>query len=294
MSWVYRRPFDYRPSQRLGHGFRVIAFAAGAMAGTASLDFGQAAALGGTGALATSEALTLTASAIPINANPNAAEGVAPLVFGQSAVLTGAGAMAGAGALDFGGSAAPSSANSYQQFMWAKRRRRDDIPYDYYAWERNRWIIFPYTVSTQTAGIGSVALSGNALLRATGRLAGNASPRFVTSGTANAGGGLTASEALTFGVGTAALLNGASGAITAGQSFEFSASGTLTGVGNVYGPADLSFDGSATWQSLVPPSGNAALDFSASGVLRNISEGAGVVDDMSFSSTDDLRMFFSA
>lgn len=295
MTWVYRRPFDYRPQNRLGHDFRAILYAAGALAGTASLTFSESAALTGTGELAASEALTLGASGIPGSGNPNAIEGAGALTFGQNATLSGSGALVGVGAIDLGASSAPSGSNAYQPSQWSKKRRNiDPPPFDYYQWAANRWTIFPYTVSTQTAGIGSVAIGANAVARGTGRLASAANPRFTVTGTITGAGALVGTAGNVFGVGTAALLNGASGSITAQQGFTFGGSGTLRGVGNLYGPADLDFTASATTQTLVPPSGSGELILGATGTLRNAAEGAGIVTSMSFASTDGLQMFFSA
>ena len=89
MTWTFRRPHQYRPQNRLGHDFRVLLYAAGAMSGVATLSFGDSATLGGTGELAASESMTLSASAIPGNTNPNELVGTAGLTFGESAVLTG-------------------------------------------------------------------------------------------------------------------------------------------------------------------------------------------------------------
>jgi hypothetical protein len=294
MSWVYRRPFDYRPQNRLGHGFRAILYAAGSMAGVASITTSSAANLGGTANLAAAESLTLTASAVPISTNPNELIGSAPLQFGRNALLRGTGALLAAEPLTFSGSATLSGTNSFQPGAWPKRRRWDLPRFDYHQWDNRRWTIFPYSVNTQTAGIGSVAISGNALIRGTGRLIGVTAPRFTGSGSM-VGAGSLAGNVSAFSIsGSGTLLDGADGSITADGGWGFSVTGTLTGSGAMYGPADLRFTVSATSQVLVPPSGNANPRFGATGTLRNASAGAGEVTAMSFSTTDGLQMFFSA
>jgi hypothetical protein len=56
----------------------------------------------------------------------------------------------------------------------------------------------------------------------------------------------------------------------------------------------MTLDAEATYVILVPPSGNATMVLGATGRMLNVAEGAGIVDAMAFSSTDDLQMFFSA
>lgn len=293
MSWVYRRPFDYRPSQRLGHGFRVIAFAAGAMTGTAAMSFGGTPALSGTGALATSTPLTFGGSAIPTSTNPNELIGSVALQITPAGVLPGAGVLASAEPLTFSTSGTLFQTNAYQPSTWAKRRRRDDIPYDYYAWEARRITIFPYSVSTATAGIGSLAISPTGVLTASGILQGSSASAFGATASPQAGGGLAGTGPLVF-TPSGTMTGTASGSIAAGQSFTFGATGTLTGAGALYGPSDMAFGATATSVSLVPPSGSASMAFTTTGRLRNASAGAGTVTDIFFATSDGLDIFLNA
>lgn len=293
MTWTFRRPHQYRPQNRLGHDFRVLLYAAGAMSGVATLSFGDSATLGGTGELAASESMTLSASAIPGNTNPNELVGTAGLTFGENAVLTGSGALVATEPLVIGGSATLGGTNAYQPHMRPKRRPYDVPRFDYHQWDGRRWTIFPYSVNTATSGIGSIALSANGLLRATGALVTSTPLALSASGALLGEGALVGTATITFGQ-DADLTSGGSGFITAQQGFEFSASGTLTGVGALYGPAELTFDAVAISQALDPPSGEAVMSLQASGTLRNAAEGATIVTAMSFSSTDGLQMFFSA
>lgn len=263
------------------------------MVGTAALTFGQSAPLTGSGALASSEAMTIAASGIPGNGDPNNITGSAALLFGQNATASGSGAIATSTPLVIGGTGTLAGTNSYQPMMFPRARRQFDPPWNFYQWDSSRWTIFPYTVTTATSGIGSIAIGGDGTLRGTSAAVASAAHVLTATGTLTGSGALAGSSANTFGSNTT-LTSGASGAITAFQGFVFDASGTLTGTGNLYGPADMEIGGSATYTIVNPPSGTVPMTIAARGTLINAAEGAGVITVMSFSTQDGLRMYFSA
>lgn len=291
MSYVFRPPHNYRTKR--GDALFLLLAAASAVSGTAANTFANTGTLRGTGALAGTCPLAFSNSGTVTQPN-GALAGSAALTFADATNLTGTGALLGACALTITPTATGSSANALQPAMRVKYRRLPTIPWDY-SHSQGRVSIFPYSVSTATAGIGSVAFQCDAILRGTGRLAGNAAVGFSNSGSMVAGGNLAGQvgDVLSF-TPTATLTAGANGQVSGNAGFALTESGLLTGTANLVGNSFIDIGATGSLAVPIPTTASVAMVFGGSGTLRNTTEGSGVITAMSFASTDGLQMFFSA
>ena len=269
MTWVFRRPTDYRvkPSRL----FAIVA-AASATGGIADLAIGSTGSLSGTGALEGTASITLESDSAPSVNAP--LEATSALLVDATATLGGISAVAGTAALTLASNATISvqAASAFQRVVkYAKWTRP---PYDN-SYQANRMVVFPLTEPTGILGQADISFTPVGVLRGTAAVAASADLAFDGLGLLSGAGSLvgTAGIAIT----PTALATGvASGAMAASAALLLDTSGSVLGAGSLAGSADLVMGASMVTSFVQQISGDSALTIAALGDLRDFA-GTGVV-----------------
>ncbi len=260
MTWVYRRPPDYRakPSAL----FAILAVASSA-SGTAAVTVTPTGALTGVGALAGVASITITPTGATAGSN---CSGVVALTLTPLGAATAIGQMTGSSALVFANSATPIGEASYPlslRYKPAKWRARE-ISYTH---QLDRLTLFPLNEATGISGQCDISIGGTATLRASGVLAGSSAVFFGGTPTLVGTGAAAGACAITI-TPTAAASGTASGAVTGTATFTFGAQGTVLATGRLSGVSAGTFGSTLAPGSIQPITGYADMTFAASGILR--------------------------
>lgn len=261
MSWVYRRPPDFRakPSSLF-----LLLYAASAITGSSSTAFANTGTITGEGALAGTASLSFSTSATWSGAD--VLEGTVSLVFSHSAPLQGTGALAGSASQVFANSGTASFSTAYNIAAFKQKKTRwRETPWDYSA--NNRLVIFRLSPETAISGQCDVSFSGTS-----GTLVGSAAVFGVVPLTTTATGALLGSGALAGSSALAFTVEGdatgtASGSVAGVAASTFTPTATLDGIGNLGGSASSVFAVSLIKGSIAQISGTADFAVSASGAL---------------------------
>jgi hypothetical protein len=176
MSWVFRRPADYRAKP--SHLFALLAIASAA-SGTAAVTITPSGTITGAGALAGSCAIGFTNEATASGANLT---GSCALAITPAATITALGQITGVSAVAFVNSASPIGSVAYptaQRFKvtkwWVQEVR--------YSRQLDKLVIFPFSESTGISGQSDLVFGGAGLLRGDGALAGVAATTITPTAT---------------------------------------------------------------------------------------------------------------
>lgn len=260
MSWVYRRPPDFRskPSRLF-----LLLYAASAITGSADSAFATTGTLTGSGALAGVASLSFSNSATPV---PDNLIGTASLVLDASATIQGAGALAGAAAQTFATSGAPSFSTAFDVVLFKQKRRQwREQQFDYSRY--NRLTIFPLSTESTISGQCDVSFGATSgTLVGIAATSGAVSLTTAVSGSLLGSGSLAGSSAVTFTVeGTA--IGTPSGSIAGIAASIITPTATLGGIGRLEGAASSIFTCSLIQGSIVQVFGVADFAISVSGAL---------------------------
>jgi hypothetical protein len=284
VSWVFRRPHDYRA--QLGRNLFALLAVASATSGSSAVTITLTGTITGIGALAGSCAIGFTTQAAPGSDN---CSGVAALSFVPTAAIIAVGQMTGAAAITFANSATVSGSVAYglsQRFKAAKWRTAEVR----YAHQLDKLVIFPFSESTGISGQADIAITPVATLRGTGTLAGAAPSTLSVTGTLRGTGALLGAAAVTF-TPQGDLVDGASGEITGVAAFAFESNGALLGSGALAGQSALQFDASLSPGSTQPITGVAPLTLTATATLTGFTVPFGNPDSI-YLTVEEARSVF--
>jgi len=259
VSHVFRRPTDYRvkPSPL----FLLLAIASAAN-GTADITITPTGTLGGSGSLAGTCSIGLTAEAASTGGNLS---GTAAGVFGAAATLNAGSAAAGVCALTFSNSAAPSGDVAYPISQRKSVRRWAQPPYDFTSYQQ-RMVIMSLATETGIFGQADIIFTPTATLRATGALAGAAGATFGGTGTLRGSGAFAGSSDIAF-TPEGDLDDTPTGDLAGASSLVFDGSADIVATGAFFGASANTVVAAASLGSQQPIQGTTALTFSVSGVI---------------------------
>ena len=264
MSWVYRRPFDYRSRPT---PFFLLRYAAAVAGGSCDLSLTAAGTITGTGALSGVAALSLGASGNLTGAS--ALTGSTAILIDADGSIAGTGALVGTISLQFTLSASGTLQQAYSPLMYRPSRRWASREVDYRAYT-DRVVIFPLKVATGIEGTASMTLDASAVLVGQAAIAGAGSLTFGASAVLLGAGQLAGASAMAIDL-SATLGATTSGGIAGAISLQFDCAAALLGIGELTGNASLFFGASAVGSSVASVAGMSAMTLAASGALTDVS-----------------------
>lgn len=261
MTWVYRRPFDYRekPSRLF-----LLLLAASAASGSSDLTFASSGTLTGDGALSGTCAIGFSVSAE--HGSIGNLVGSSDIAFATTAILLGQGALVGSSSVVVDAAAVLSASAAFNP-IYQKPPVRWSRPSFDYAQAQQRLVIFPLNVPSGISGQADLSFANTTgVLTGIASIAGSTSTVVTVSGTLLGSGELAGSIANIFTV-EGVLAGTASGDISGSTATTFTPSATLTGAGSLEGTASNTFSASLAPGSIQQIVGSASILFDVSGVL---------------------------
>jgi hypothetical protein len=260
MSWIFRRPADYRvkPSPI----FLLLAVASAA-SGAAGITITPTGAISGSGALAGSCSIGITGDAVA--GLPNLV-GSSALTFDATTSQSGAAAAAGVCAIVFGGAGDMGGAQGYPTALrMAQPRRWYPAPYDFTPYQ-NRIIVMSLATEAGVSGQCDIIFTPIGVLRGTGPLDGAASFAFGGAGLLRGAGTLAGTAAIAI-TPSGPIVGTASGAITGAVALTLDGLAAPQGTGALLGIAPVLFTLTMVPGSDQPIGGSSAMIFAATGTM---------------------------
>lgn len=266
MSWIYRRPADYRAKP--SNLFALLAVAS-ATSGTAAVSIAATGTMTGSGAMAGSASITSDASATPLGST---LAGTIGITASAVAAPTALGQMTGSADWAFANSGVLAGDVAYQLNIRHRPVRRLVLQ-PWYSHQQDKLVIFPYSQAAGIGGQSDLAFTPTGTLRATGKLIGALAQTLGATGSLTAAGALAGTAAITI-TPTGDCADGASGAVTGVSALAFTASATALAEGALSGVAAAVFDAVIATGSITQISGESVMLLSVSGTIRGLTIGA--------------------
>ena len=262
MSWVYRRPFDYRSRPT---PFFLLRYAAAVARGSSDLSLTATGSITGIGALSGSASLSMGASASLTG--ESALIGSTAILIDADGSIAGTGALVGTISLQFTLAATGTLQQAYSPLMYRPTKRWASREVDYRAYT-DRVVIFPLKVATDIEGTASLTLDASAVLVGQAAISGACSLTFGASATLLGAGHLAGASAMAFDL-SATLGGTTSGGIAGAASLQFDCAAALLGIGELIGNASLSLGASGNLTDRDAPAIEAPTNIGGDDVPRD-------------------------
>lgn len=264
MSWVYRRPFDYRARPT---PFFLLRYAAAVARGSSDLSLTATGTITGTGALSGAAALSMGATGNLTGAS--ALTGSTAILIDADGSIAGAGALVGTISLQFTLSASGTLQQAYSPLMYRPTRRWAAREVDYRAYT-DRVVQFPLKVASGVEGVASMTLGASAVLVGQAAMAGTCSITIGADAVLLGAGSLAGATGMAFDL-SGTLGATVSGGIAGAAAIQLDCAAALLGIGELIGNASLLLSASAVGSSVVSAAGTSEITLMANGALTDVS-----------------------